>query len=712
MSALRLRLAGLLVAALILCALVLAFGALWADLDMAERGVAASLLTPPRLGLLGLLALAVAIVAGVVTDRYVTPRIIGARRIAEAVRLVARGNPAHRLVPRGVPELHALAEAINDLAHARSQLLDDVDTTVARARAQVEDERNRLAALIAELDQSVLVCNREGRVLLYNEAASAMLGGQGKDGELLGLGRLVFGVIDRAVILHALEAMERHIERDEGESTHFVTATRDGRLLRVQAAPVLGATPAGAKRGEMTGYVLLLADVTALVDADARRATLFQDMVETTRAALANIRAAIENLTAHPDMDPVRRARFATIIGDESVRLSEHIHRLTAESDEDRTSRWPLEEMRGEDLLTLACSRIARRTGLTTKLDTVDPALWLRVDSFQLAQGLSYVAQRLKEEFGVRQTQFRLVAAGGHAQLDIVWRGPPMSSETAFSWQADPFTVGGEDSKLTLAQVAQRHGGETWYQRDVPSQTAYFRFLLPLAVARSGRTRAESSRPEFYDFDLFSRVHVDASLDERMLREIAYTVFDTETTGLNPAQGDEIIAIGAIRIVNGRLLQGECFESLVDPQRNIGEAAVAIHGLTPAALAGQPTIDEVLPQFHRFAEDTVLVGHNAAFDMRFLQLKEAATHVRFDQPVLDTLLLSAILHPDEESHGLEEIATRLGVAVVGRHTALGDARLTAEVFLRMLPLLAQRGIETLGEARTRSQKSYYARLQY
>ena len=70
--------------------------------------------------------------------------------------------------------------------------------------------------------------------------------------------------------------------------------------------------------------------------------------------------------------------------------------------------------------------------------------------------------------------------------------------------------------------------------------------------------------------------------------------------------------------------------------------------------------------------------------------------MRFAQPVLDTLLLSAVLHPDLESHGLEAIAERMGIRQMGRHTALGDAIMTGEIFLRMIPLLAEQGIRTLG----------------
>ena len=292
-----------------------------------------------------------------------------------------------------------------------------------------------------------------------------------------------------------------------------------------------------------------------------------------------------------------------------------------------------------------------------------------------------------------------------------------MSTETVLNWEGEPMKAGPESSPLSVRDVVQRHGGEFWFERERVRHQTFFRFLLPLAgcagaARRLRASRTGDSRPEYYDFDLFQASESTHALDDRPLAELAYTVFDTETTGLNPSEGDQIIQIGATRIVGGRLLRQECFEQLVDPQRDIPAAGIAIHGIRPEMLQGQPTIDTVLPAFHAFAQDTVLVAHNAAFDMRFLQLKEAQTGIRFEQPVLDTLLLSAAVHPNQESHSLEAIAERLGVDVLGRHTALGDAMVTAEVFLKLLPLLQAAGIHTLGQAREAAQKTFYARVQY
>jgi DNA polymerase-3 subunit epsilon len=330
-------------------------------------------------------------------------------------------------------------------------------------------------------------------------------------------------------------------------------------------------------------------------------------------------------------------------------------------------------------------------------------------------QAISYLASRLQEEFGIREIRFGLEAAGQLAHLDVIWTGAPLGTETTMAWQTDSMELGGEACPLTLKQIIERHNAEIWYQIHKPSHRELFRIAIPVTKPEEAPWNAPpggGSRPEFYDFDLFHQPGQTPEQDNLPLTGLSYTVFDTETTGLQPSQGDEIVSIGAVRIVNGRLLEQEVFEQLVDPRRDMSPEASRITGIEGSMLENQPTIDLVLPAFRTFCEDTVLVAHNAAFDMRFLRLKEDTTGVRFTQPVLDTLLLSAVIHPQQETHGLEAIAERMGINPIGRHTALGDAIMTGEIFLRMIPLLAQQGIRTLGEARAAAQKTYLARIEY
>jgi DNA polymerase-3 subunit epsilon len=207
-------------------------------------------------------------------------------------------------------------------------------------------------------------------------------------------------------------------------------------------------------------------------------------------------------------------------------------------------------------------------------------------------------------------------------------------------------------------------------------------------------------RPEFYDFDLFHRPLEDAALLDTPLAELAYVVFDCETTGLRPEAGDRLVSIGAVRVVNGRPLRGESFAELIDPGRPIPPASSRIHGLTDADVAGAAPAAEVLRRFHDYARGAVLVAHNAAFDMTFLTREAADGDIRFEQPVLDTLLLSAVLQPHQMEHDLDSLVRRFGIGLppAERHTALGDARATAEVLVRHLALLEARGATTLRAA--------------
>jgi DNA polymerase-3 subunit epsilon len=444
---------------------------------------------------------------------------------------------------------------------------------------------------------------------------------------------------------------------------------------------------------------------------------VLQSIATQARAPVANIRAAAENLARYPDMDGGRQRQFVDIIASESLTLSRSIQRALQAYGEALKASLALEDMRALDLLRVAEGRMRALAEVDVALDPVDEALWLSVDSFTLVQALCFLAARLKEDYGLRRVRLSAQAAGRFIELDLGWRGVVVSHDALMQWESEPLSIGAQESPLTLRDVLERHGGELWMQRQglAGERDACFRFLLPAGEPTAATVRPPAvieSRPEFYDFDLFA--HAGATRDHwaRPLGELSYTVFDMETTGLAPSAGDEIISIGAVRVVNGRLLKSEVFERLVDPRRPLNPDSAKVHGIDARMLAGQPRIEEVLPGFHKFCEDTVLVAHNAAFDMRFLELKEAATGVRFEQPVLDTLLLSAVAQPGLGDHRLESIAGRLGVPVIGRHTALGDALLTGEVFLRLLALLRERGIETLGQALEASRETYYARLRY
>jgi DNA polymerase III subunit epsilon len=652
--------------------------------------------------------------------QWLTSTYFGAaRRLSQSTRLIASGNPGHRVDMDGPAELRELAAAINVLATRHEETLSDVASRVARARVDVDQEKNRLAALMSELAQSVVVCNADGRILLYNERARRMLMEPRSEMRdvpaYVGLGRSLFALLDKDLVSHALEQLHSKVAQHEaGPVVTFMAALRAGKLVRAQMAPVAAAQSAEPASAGLAGFVLLFDDIGDEISRAEQRDQLLQRLTQNVRTSLASMRAAVENLMHYPDMDAARREQFVGIISQEADRLTVEVDRATRDYSQCIASGWVVDQIRVTDLIEVIRRRVESRLGFATDIETVDVSLWISADSFSVAQAVCYLAQRLKEDCAVQTLRFAAAGAGRYARLDLIWTGPRLAASTVRAWESGVLGGHDETSAVTFRDVLNRHHGEAWYESDPVSERACYRLLLPLA--QSGKpmpaVTARPGRPEYYDFDLFHQPGQTRELDDRELGALTYTVFDTETTGLEPSAGDEIISIGAVRIVNGRLLTGEVFEQLVDPRRPLRAESIRIHGIQPGMLHGQPAIEQVLPAFHRFCEDTVLVGHNAAFDMRFLQLKQSATGVHFTQPVLDTLLLSAVLHDNLATHQLDAIAERFGVNVVGRHTAVGDAIMTGEIFLKMIPLLAERRIVTLRQAREASERTYHARVTY
>jgi DNA polymerase-3 subunit epsilon len=279
--------------------------------------------------------------------------------------------------------------------------------------------------------------------------------------------------------------------------------------------------------------------------------------------------------------------------------------------------------------------------------------------------------------------------------LDLIWNGTAVPAATLESWLETPFSSG--HGVIDGRGVLERHGTDCWSQAQ-PGGEALIRIPLPPAEPPSaGGHKARPPRPEFYDFELVHHAPTDEALRDRPLRALSYVVFDVETTGLRLSEGDVPVSIGAVRVVNGRVLPLETFERLINPGRAIPAESVRFHGITDDMVKDKPPLSLVLPQFQRFAADSILIAHNAAFDMLALQRGGAVCGVTFDNPVLDTLLISAWLDKDETEHSLDAIARRLGLPVSGRHDAMGDAMLTAAILVRQLDRLEAAGIERFGQ---------------
>lgn len=587
--------------------------------------------------------------------------------LAIEVRAIAHGDrPA---VDAGrYAELAPLPDAVNALAgrllEARAQFADAVEAATAKA----EEQAGRIGAILHEVHQGVLVCNLKHQVVLYNQPALTHLHVTGQ----LGLGRSIFGLVARDPVSQTFEML---LHRREGErSAPFLAGTTDGRSL-LQGRMSLITT-----RGDVTGYVVTFDDVTEQVNALARREALLRELIEGVRTPMVRLRAEMA------DHEPVAR---------ETGLIAAALSRAAQGYRSALRGWWPMSDMHSPDLVDFTVRRL-REAGVQVQM--VGLPVWLHGDSHTLSLTLDALIRRIQADTGVKSFDLGAGASADTVWLEIVWEGVPALDETIEQWLQAPVSVslGG----MTVRDVLLHHGSDTPLQTTMERHTWLRLPMLPgKDVSRRAPAAATASRPEFFDFDLLDQGReIGAELGAMPLRSLTYVVFDTETTGLQPMEGDQIVSLAGVRIVNGRILTGESFNRIVNPGRPIPAQSVKFHGLTDDMVQDKPPLGVVLPQFKAFCADAVLVGHNVAFDLKFLRMREKESGVAFDNPVLDTMLLSSFLDQGVASQSLDAIAERYGIRIADRHTALGDALMTAAILLKLIDALEARGIRTFDEA--------------
>ncbi|MDD5431682.1 MAG: exonuclease domain-containing protein [Candidatus Omnitrophica bacterium] len=180
---------------------------------------------------------------------------------------------------------------------------------------------------------------------------------------------------------------------------------------------------------------------------------------------------------------------------------------------------------------------------------------------------------------------------------------------------------------------------------------------------------------------------------DKKLDEIEFTIFDTETTGLDAASGDRIVEIAAVRFKDGQRL--DTFQALVNPDRPICEAAFQVNKITPEMLIDAPRIKEVLPGFLKFIQGSCLCSYNAGFDLEFLnnELKLSSMPELEGIVVVDVLKMSRRLLPGLERYALCFVAESLGITTKQIHRAFSDVELTLGVFNKLNEMLYEKGIK-------------------
>uniref|UniRef100_UPI002A83E7EA PolC-type DNA polymerase III n=1 Tax=Eisenbergiella porci TaxID=2652274 RepID=UPI002A83E7EA len=174
--------------------------------------------------------------------------------------------------------------------------------------------------------------------------------------------------------------------------------------------------------------------------------------------------------------------------------------------------------------------------------------------------------------------------------------------------------------------------------------------------------------------------------------EGSYVVFDIETTGFSPIK-NRIIEIGAVKVSNGEIT--DRFSSFVNPQVPIPFEIEKLTSINDEMVMDAPVIEKVLPEFLSFCEGTVLVAHNASFDISFIRENAQRQQLPFDFTYVDTVGIARVLLPHQAKHTLDAVSKTLGISLENHHRAVDDAEATAQIFVKFTDMLLKDGKDTL-----------------
>ncbi|MDX2479568.1 MAG: exonuclease domain-containing protein, partial [Desulfuromusa sp.] len=566
----------------------------WASVNEAQQAALAEMLSKlvpfPLLGTITILFIIGALINLLFND-YIVPIL----KLAESARIISSVNPEHRAeIKSASKEIQYLAEIINQSADAFTELQQDVAGKIAVAQATLNEERTRLAALMTELPHGVIVCNTDGQVLLYNQQAQELFKkdpgtakGKSPNQGILGLGRSIFSILDRDPIVHGLEMLHKcHMSGRTKMVNNSILTLHTGLCLRVNMAPFF-TEQENVK--VISGLVLTLEDMTHQIKSDSRRDMLIQSLIDEQQKDLEEIRDSITNILGRPKLDPEELYNYRKKIDQASQSLQNKVGEARANYAHHLHALSKNENVLADNLLDIISNNISERFSI--KVTPLAPkGVWLQLDSYSMVQAISHLAGLLNTHSRIQELLITLTPdEESGAELVITWPKASTSLDLLKTWQLTPLITDPKGNLLNFKDTIENLAGGISLISNPSGEYTGVTINFP-PIDQDHRLAMQSDvehRPVSYEFDLFNR-GAWKELGQIPLRKLTYVVFDTETTGLNPSKGDEIIQLGAIRIVNGNLLYHEVIDQLVDPKRFLTQEKVSNPRIQPAQLHAHP----------------------------------------------------------------------------------------------------------------------------
>lgn len=608
--------------------------------------------------------------------------------LSREIRIITEANPGYVITPLRLHFLGDIHEAVCELGTAFLKARREIAEAVSSRSTELENSRTSLETILSSLKEGIIVCDERGRILFYNQAARRVF----QESAALGLGLSLYQLCTASSIESSLAVLRqkrlRHSAEPESEnSISFVSSTLMGTIIScsVRLLPEV--------QGLSWSFLFTCEDVSREADAQGRRENLLRTAVGGMQNSLTSLRLSVDSIDMMPDLDADSRAALERTMVSDTSALNAQFEILAREIEAMDSPRYLVSDVFTGDVVACVARRLGER-GI--KLTMIGDPLWIKAELHSLLRLLEFLACSIHDYSSAETIEIETLLGDKRVYFNFYWKGSAVPEGIIRHWKSCQMEP---SDRHTVAEVLDYLGSELWSREHHTPGYA----LLCLPVQSSTRQWESPppmlpARPVYADFSPYQEVEGSARMKDLPLNRIPFVVFDTETTGLLPLEGDEIVSLAGVKIVNLGIIVGETFDFLVNPERTIPPSSIRFHGITDDMVTDKPAIEEVLRSFHLFAGDAILVGHNAAFDMRFIRMKEKGAGVSFTGPVLDTLTLSLYLHEHAPEHSLDAVARRLGVAVRGRHTALGDSLITAQIFIKFLYLLQKQGITTLGKA--------------